>query len=69
MGGSYTFLSYYAPNKRQGKYFEDMLLKLSPLSMGMVVLGRDSNLSFDPVLDKTSAKKSIARCPPDKVSK
>lgn len=63
-GESYTFISYYAPNKGQDIFFEDMLLILRPLFKGTVVLGGDSNLSFDPFLDKSSTKKSIARRPP-----
>lgn len=52
-GELYTFISYYAPNQGQASFFSSMLSALSPYLEGWVVVGGDSNIAFDFLLDKS----------------
>lgn len=49
----FSFISYYSPNKGQTKFFQAMFQTLSPLLEGTVIFGGDSNVAFDPGLDKS----------------
>lgn len=46
-GCLYTFISYYAPNIGQAKFFSEMLLTLSPHFEGWLVMDGNSNIAFD----------------------
>lgn len=46
-GHLFTFISYYAPNKGQHKFFQSMMTTLNPLIEGTPILGGDSNVAFD----------------------
>ena len=52
----YTFVSYYAPNRGQKRFFTQMLDTLRPFMEGIIVMGGDSNLAFDIGLDKSKSK-------------
>lgn len=62
--GTYTFISYYAPNKGQGKFFKAALQTLKPHLLGTVILGGDSNTPFDLSLDKSNSRIPRAKRPP-----
>lgn len=52
-GELYKFISYYAPNRGQASFFSSMLSALSPYLEGRVIVGGDSNIAFDCLLDKS----------------
>lgn len=57
-GTLFSLISYYAPNKGQASFFSSMLTFLSPHLEGKVIMGGDSNVTFDNLLDKSTRNKS-----------
>lgn len=49
----YSFISYYAPNRGQSKFFKTLFHTLNHLTEGLVMYGGDSNIAFDAGLDKS----------------
>lgn len=47
------FISYYAPNRGQSKFFKNLFHTLTSLTEGLVLYGGDSNNAFDAGLDKS----------------
>lgn len=54
----YSFVSYYAPNKGQVQFFQQMFQILKPLIEGTIILGGDFNMAFESGLDKSNPMKS-----------
>ncbi|XP_077341249.1 uncharacterized protein LOC143986718 [Lithobates pipiens] len=52
-GQLYSLISYYAPNKGQDKFFVKLFHTLNPMLEGKVILGGDSNVTFEQELDRT----------------
>lgn len=52
-GSLVTFLAYYAPNKVQLPFFQNLFQQLCHLFEGMLLIGGNSNIPLDSPLDKT----------------
>lgn len=63
-GSHYTFVFYYAPIQGQASFFDSLLRTLSPDLVGMVILGGDSNIALDQLLDKSKVGRSPLLRPP-----
>lgn len=59
-----SIISYYAPNQGQAHIFASKLSTLSPLLIGRVIIGGDSNIRFDIRLDKSTQDKPHLKQPP-----
>lgn len=64
-----SFLSYYAPKIGQTKLFSKMLRILTPKVQGQVIMGGDSNVPLDRIMDKSDPIKPILKRPPTESSK
>lgn len=64
-----SFISYYAPNSGQVEFFSKMLEVLLPRVQGQVVLGGDSNIPLDRIMDKSDPVKMILKWAPNSSSK
>lgn len=62
-GETYTFVSYYTPNKGQKHFFEPLLHKLQKHFKGLLFIGGDSNTAFDFSLDKSAGGKPKPKRP------
>lgn len=63
-----SLISYYAPNLGQTEFFQKMFAVLLPKVQGQLILGGDTNLPLDQVLDKTPGKNTRLRPIPKKSS-
>lgn len=65
----YTFISYHVPNRGQASFFSSMLDALSPHFVGTVIMGSDSNVALDQMLDKSGNGHSRLLRPPKQILK
>lgn len=63
-GALFSIISYYVSNKGQASFFSSMLIFLSPHFEGKVIMGGDTNIVFDPLLDKLSQGRPLLKQPP-----
>lgn len=56
-----SFISYYAPNSGQVDFLCTMLSVLLPRAQGQVVLGGDSNILLDQILEKSNPNKAVLK--------
>lgn len=59
----FSFISYYAPNKGQLKFFQSMWATLNPLLECTTILGWDCNMAFDQGPDKSNLSKTLMTRP------
>lgn len=64
-----SFILYYAPNTGQPKFFHKMLRILMPNVQGQIVMGGDSNIPLDRIMDKSDSTKPTLKRPPTGSSK
>lgn len=64
-----SFISYYAPNTGQTEFFSKMLRILMPKVQGQMIMGGDSNIPLDRIMDKSDPTKPILKRPPTGSSK
>lgn len=60
-----SFISYYAPNTGQVEFFSKMLRILIPKAQGQVIMGGDSNVPLDRIMDKSDPVTPILKLPPN----
>lgn len=63
---TYTFLSYYAPNRGQAAFFFSLVLIVSLHAEGVEVFGGDSNIALDHCLNKSGVKSPPQTAPKTK---